>query len=194
MAVRRDVRRFRTDPVDEALLVQCLDTIRMAPSVGLSEPWRIVRVESDLARHAALENHRQINAEALAGYAGETAEQYAKLKLSGMTEAPVHIAVFCDDGTAKGRGLGARTMPEMRKYSVVSAVTLLWLSLRAHGLGMGWVSILDPMRLAQDLEIPSEWALIGYFCIGWPQENTTTPELEILGWGRRAGSLSIETR
>ena len=193
MAWRRDVRRFRTDPVDEAVLMRCLDTFRLAPSVGLSEPWRIVRVQSETARSNALENYKIANAQALAGYDGEQAASYSQLKLSGMEEAPEHIAIFCDDETAQGHGLGAATMPEMRRYSVVGAVTLMWLAARAEGLGMGWVSILDPDRMCRDLDVPAGWSLVAYMCVGWPETNAETPELERAGWEHRH-DLIIETR
>ncbi|WP_170462064.1 5,6-dimethylbenzimidazole synthase [Ruegeria arenilitoris] len=194
MRLRRDVRRFRTDAVDEAVLTHCLDAFQLAPSVGLSEPWRVIRVESPEARAVALENFKAANDAALAGYSGDRAQLYSQLKLSGMQEAPVQLAVFCDDATDKGQGLGAGTMPEMRRYSVVSAVTLFWLALRAHGLGLGWVSILDPDRLARDLSVPEGWRLIGYFCVGWPEDCSDTPELETHGWEFRRGSLPVETR
>lgn len=194
MRLRRDVRRFRTDAIDEAVLTRCLDAFRLAPSVGLSEPWRVIRVESDTARAAALTNFQTANAQALAGYSGETAQLYSRLKLSGMQEAPVQLAVFCDDTTDKGQGLGAGTMPEMRRYSVVSAITLFWLALRAQGLGLGWVSILDPDQMARDLSVPDNWRLIGYFCIGWPMEPSDTPELERAGWECRDNHLMTEVR
>ena len=194
MRLRRDVRRFRTDPVDEAVLMRCLDAFRLAPSVGLSEPWRVIRVTSDTARAAALENFQTANAQALAGYSGDRAERYSKLKLTGMQEAPVQLAVYCDDATTKGHGLGAATMPEMRRYSVVTAITLFWLALRAEGLGMGWVSVLDPDQLGRDLTVPSEWQLIGYFCLGYPERNTLIPELETKGWEERMHTLPMETR
>lgn len=194
MRWRRDVRRFRSDPVDEALLMQCLDTFRLAPSVGLSEPWRIVRVISPELRQKSIENYQTANATALEGYDGEKAAMYSGLKLSGMSEAPEHIAIFCDDSTTKGSGLGATTMPEMRRYSVVGAINLMWLHARAHGLGMGWVSILDAPKLCTDLDIPQDWSLIAYLCIGWPEANSTTPELETAGWETRRAALPIETR
>ncbi len=194
MRLRRDVRRFRTDPVDEAVLTRCLDVFRLAPSVGLSEPWRVIRVESKAARDAALKNFQAENEQALSGYSGEKAQLYSQLKLSGMKEAPVQLAVFCDDATDKGQGLGAGTMPEMRRYSVVSAVTLFWLALRVEGLGLGWVSILDPDRMARDLGVPGTWRLIGYFCVGWPEELSDTPELEQVGWESRGTTLPVEVR
>lgn len=188
------MRRFRSDPVDEALLMQCLDTFRLAPSVGLSEPWRIVRVISPELRQKSIENYQTANATALEGYDGEKAAMYSGLKLSGMSEAPEHIAIFCDDSTSKGSGLGATTMPEMRRYSVVGAINLMWLHARSHGLGMGWVSILDAPKLCTDLDIPQDWSLIAYLCIGWPEANSTTPELETAGWETRRAALPIETR
>lgn len=194
MRLRRDVRRFRTDPVDEAVLTRCLDTFRLAPSVGLSEPWRVIRVESEAARAAALENFQNANEQALAGYSGDKALKYSRLKLSGMQEAPVQLAVFSDESTNKGLGLGAGTMPEMRRYSVVAAITLFWLALRAEGLGLGWVSILDPERMKRDLTVPDDWSLVGYYCVGWPEEMSERPELERVGWEQRSARLHIETR
>ncbi|MFD2738179.1 5,6-dimethylbenzimidazole synthase [Sulfitobacter aestuarii] len=194
MRWRRDVRHFRTDPVDEALLRQCLDTFSLAPSVGLSEPWRILRITSEDARSAALQNFSETNAQALAGYHGEKAALYASLKLSGMRDAPVQLAVYCDEATDKGHGLGTATMPEMRRYSVVGAINLMWLTARALGLGIGWVSVIDPDRLNRDLAAPEDWRLIAYLCLGWPCETSLTPELETRNWESRAAQLVIESR
>jgi len=194
MEWRRDVRRFRTDPVEAAVLSRCLDAFRLAPSVGLSEPWRVVLVETTAARAAALANYETANAEALSSYSDEKAALYAQLKLSGMREAPVHLAVFCDDATDQGAGLGAATMPETRAYSVVGAITHFWLAARAEGLGVGWVSILDPVRLAADLDVPEDWRLIGYLCVGWPEAKADTPELERAGWEARQPALRLERR
>ncbi len=194
MRWRRDVRRFRTDPVDEDVLGYCLDTFPLAPSVGLSEPWRIIRLDSAEARDAALDNFKAANADALAGFNGEKAKIYSSLKLSGMVEAPVQLAIFCDEITEKGSGLGARTMPEMRRYSVVSAIMQFWLAAHAHGLGVGWVSILDPDQMCRNLDVPENWRLVAYLCIGWPESDSDTPELEQAGWEERRGIISIEVR
>ena len=194
MRWRRDVRHFRTDPVDEALVQECLSTLSLAPSVGLSEPWRVLRVRSDTAREAALANYQIANEKALEGYSGDKAALYASLKLSGMREAPEHIAGFCDDSTPKGAGLGAATMPEMRRYSVVGAITLMWLHARTLGLGIGWVSVLDPEQLCRDLNAPKDWSLVAYLCLGWPADVSLTPELETKGWEARAAALHIEDR
>ena len=194
MRWRRDVRRFRADPVDEAVLMRCLDAFALAPSVGLSEPWRVIRVTSDRARAAALDNFRDANARALAGYDGDRAALYAGLKLSGMQEAPVQLAIFCDEATAKGSGLGAGTMPEMRRYSVVAAITQFWLAARALDLGVGWVSILDPARLGRDLDVAEDWRLVAYLCVGHPEEASLTPELEEAGWETRRRAVPVEER
>ena len=85
-------------------------------------------------------------------------------------------------------------MPEMRRYSVVGAINLFWLAARARGLGVGWVSILDQARLNKDLTVPADWRLVAYLCIGWPEKNSSTPELETLGWDARRGRVPIETR
>jgi 5,6-dimethylbenzimidazole synthase len=194
MLWRRDVRHFRRTPVPEDLLTQSLAAFSLAPSVGLSEPWRILRIDSPAAREACLGNFRDSNAGALGGQDGDRARLYSQLKLSGMAEAPVQLAVFCDDTTTKGAGLGAETMPETRAYSVVGAITLFWLALRSQGLGLGWVSILDPDRLARDLDVPQDWRFIGYLCVGWPEEEDTVPELERAGWESRAPLLHLEQR
>ncbi len=194
MQWRRDVRRFSTEPVAEAALTRCLDAFLTAPSVGLSEPWRVIRLDSAEARAAALDNFRTANAAALSEQDDSRAALYARLKLSGMQEAPVQLAVFCADETTKGHGLGAGTMPEMRRYSVVAAITQFWLTARAEGLGAGWVSILDPDCLARDLGVPEGWALVGYLCVGWPETIEDTPELEREGWETRRGHLPFERR
>jgi len=196
MSWRRDVRHFQADkPVPDVLLATVLEAIRLAPSVGLSEPWRLISVKSAEARAKTLANFEAANAEALSGYSGERAQIYAGLKLSGMRDAPVQLAIFCDDGTDKGAGLGAGTMPEARRYSVVSAVMNLWLMARAHGLGVGWVSIIDPVQMAADLEAPEGWALVAYLCIGFPVETSKTPELEKAKWEQRDPLLAeVEER
>ncbi|SFT32971.1 5,6-dimethylbenzimidazole synthase [Sedimentitalea nanhaiensis] len=188
MAWRRDIRRFHRDPVDQTVLDACLATMALAPSVGLSEPWRIVRLSSQHARDRALKNFQAANADALKGYSGKDARIYSELKLSGMVDAPVQLAIFCDDGTRKGRNLGTNTMPEMRRYSVVCAIQQFWLAARANDIGVGWVSIIDPVQLATDLDVPQDWTLIAYLCVGHSQEVSDIPELARAGWETRAGA------
>jgi 5,6-dimethylbenzimidazole synthase len=185
IAWRRDVRRFRPDPLPQGALARLIEVACLAPSVGLSQPWRFVTVETEARREAVREEFRTCNAEALASYAGERAARYAALKLEGLREAPHQFAVFCDRTTAVGHGLGRRTMPEMAEYSVVAAICTLWLAARAEGIGLGWISILDPARMTGLLEVPTEWRFIGYFCLGYPLHEDDRPELERARWERR---------
>ena len=185
VAWRRDVRRFKRDPVDEVLLDRLLDLAQFAPSVGNSQPWRWMSVESPAARRQVQESFRKSNAQALAGYEGERATLYAQLKLAGLDAAPVHYAVFADHDTPQGHGLGRRTMPETIDYSVVNSILLFWLVARAEGLGVGWVSILDPETMTNVLEPPAPWRFIAYLCVGWPVETHLEPELARHGWQHR---------
>jgi 5,6-dimethylbenzimidazole synthase len=184
---RRDVRRFRSDPLPPGTLERLIELACLAPSVGLSQPWRFVIVDDPRRRAAVLEEFKSSNADALKSYTGDLALRYAGLKLAGLEEAPGHMAVFADPATGAGHGLGRRTMPEMAEYSVVAAVAMMWLVARAEGIGMGWVSILDPVRVADILEVPNGWRFIGYFCFGYPQAEHDSPELERAGWERRHG-------
>ncbi len=179
---RRDVRRFLRDPVAPEDIEELLDLACLAPSVGNSQPWRFVRVDGAETRRAIVADFREANAEALADYDGSKAKLYASLKLSGLEDAPVHLAVFADATTDAGAGLGRRTMPEMLNYSAVLAVYTLWLAARARGLGVGWVSILNPDRVTRILDVPDRWDLIAYLCIGYPEEEHDDPELERHGW------------
>ncbi len=182
---RRDVRRFRTDPLPPGTLERLIEIACLAPSVGLSQPWRFVIVEDAKRRRAVLDNFEACNAEALGTYGGDLSIRYATLKLAGLREAPCHLAVFADRQTMIGNGLGRRTMPDMAEYSAVTAVFSLWLADRAEGIGMGWVSILEPAAIAAALDLPADWRFIGYFCLGYPQIEDDSPELERLGWEQR---------
>ena len=185
---RRDVRRFRRDPLPKGTLERLIDIACLSPSVGLSQPWRFVIVGDVAKRAAILEEFRARNAEALGAYSGKLASRYAALKLAGLEEAPVHLAVFADRSTRVGHGLGRVTMPEMAEYSVVTAVHSLWLAARADSIGVGWVSILDPAHVTEILEVPNAWRFIGYFCIGYPTAEYDQPELEQASWDRRRPS------
>ena len=182
---RRDVRRFKRDPLPESLVSALLEAAHLAPSVGLSQPWRFVLVEAPACRAAVLENYRACNRRALEAYEGEQAKLYAGLKLSGLEEAPVQLAVFCDEGTLQGAGLGRSTMPETLRYSVVTAIQNLWLAARSHDVGVGWVSILDPDRIKTTLAVPESWHLVAYLCVGYPIEEHIDPELERHRWETR---------
>jgi 5,6-dimethylbenzimidazole synthase len=182
---RRDVRRFRSEPLPAGTLERLIETACLAPSVGLSQPWRFVIVDDPARRRAVLEDFKACNADALRAYADDRAARYVALKLAGISEAPAQLAVFADTATQIGHGLGRRTMPEMTEYSVVAAVCTMWLAARAEGIGMGWVSILDPVKVGRILDVPAAWRFIGYFCLGYPLLEGDGPELERAGWERR---------
>lgn len=182
---RRDVRHFRRDPLPDGTVERLIEIACLAPSVGLSQPWRFALVETARVRAAIRANFVACNRAALAAQSAERAGRYARLKLAGLDEAPSQLAVFADLETEQGHGLGRLTMPEMIPYSVVAAVHTLWLAARAEGIGMGWVSILDPAAVREILEVPSGWRLIGYFCLGYPATAEGAPELEREGWETR---------
>ncbi len=190
---RRDVRRFRRDALPGGLLDRLLSTANAAPSVGLSQPWRFVTVDDPARRAAVRGDFEACNAAALATQDGTRAANYARLKLAGLEQAPCHVAVFVEPDPAQGHGLGRRTMPESVAYSAVIAVHTLWLAARAHGIGLGWVSILDPARIREVLEIPETWQFVAYLCVGYPEIEAITPELEREGWEKRR-SINIVVR
>lgn len=159
----------------------------LAPSVGFCQPWRWVKVNDPARRQAIIENFSRTNVQAGAQYVGERVEHYRRLKLAGLVEAPVHLAVFADLDPVEGAGLGRQTMPETSRWSVVMAIHSLWLLAQAVGLGLGWVSILDPGAAQAALDVPGEWTLIAYLCIGWPTEPSDQPLLEREKWQERLG-------
>ena len=185
LAWRRDVRRFRPDPLPVGAVERLLALACLAPSVGLSQPWRFVLVDDPGRRAAVREDFLARNAEALGAQAPDRAQLYAHLKLAGLDEAPVHIAAFADRSTGQGHGLGRGTMPEMIEYSAVLAVHTLWLAARAEGIGLGWVSILDPARVKAALDVPAAWTFLGYLCLGIPAGEDDAPALEREGWEER---------
>ncbi|MBT6220424.1 MAG: 5,6-dimethylbenzimidazole synthase [Rhodospirillaceae bacterium] len=191
---RRDVRRFLSDAVPSDLLDELLTLAALAPSVGNSQPWRFVKVNAPERRAAIRENFEACNADALADYEGERAKLYATLKLNGFDQAPVQLAVFLDTGGELGHGAGTKTMPETLAYSVVGAIQTFWLAARSRGIGVGWVSILDADKVRESLDVSEDWQLIGYLCVGYPQEEHIDPELDRHGWQERvdAGRFIVE--
>jgi len=185
LAWRRDVRHFRTDPIPADLVEHLLDLTSLAPSVGNAQPWRFVSVDDPARRAAIIANFEQANADALGNYAGEKARLYASLKLAGLKQAPRHFAVFCDETTEQGAGLGRMTMPETLRYSTVLAIHTLWLAARARGLGLGWVSIIDPPAAKASLDVPEAWSFVAYLCLGYPEDAQIEPELQRRGWQAR---------
>ncbi|XZE34764.1 5,6-dimethylbenzimidazole synthase [Pirellulaceae bacterium SH501] len=185
--LRRDVRQFKTDTIPADSIRRWIDAACLAPSVGLSQPWRFVSVNSPLRREKVAREFESQNRLAAELYDEEMLIQYRQLKLAGLKEAPEHLAVFVEPNPLQGHGLGRQTMPESVVYSVVAAIQNFWLAARSEGVGVGWVSILRPEALNELLDVPSEWRLIAYLCIGYPIEtHADRPELESLGWEERS--------
>ncbi|HTH97418.1 MAG TPA: 5,6-dimethylbenzimidazole synthase [Stellaceae bacterium] len=191
LAWRRDQRDFLTDPLPEGTLEELVSYASLAPSVGLSEPWRFVAVDDPARRQALRENFQRCNEAALAGFSGERAALYARLKLQGMDQAPVQFALFAENNPGQGHGLGRRTMPETAAYSAVAALHTIWLVARSRGLGLGWISILDPEEVSRLLDVPLHWVFLGYFCLGHPASQDDTPLLQREGWEHRRDSVVL---
>jgi len=184
-AWRRDVRHFRRDSLPEGAIDELLDLASHGPSVGNAQPWRFVRVLSP-GRRAALAVHADAHKVAAGqAYDDERKALYDRLKLHGLREAPEVLAVLCDEPGAAGQGLGRMTMPETLCWSVIAAIHTLWLAARARGIGMGWVSILDPAAMNALLDVPDDWRFIALLCLGYPADESETPELVRHGWQDR---------
>jgi nicotinate-nucleotide--dimethylbenzimidazole phosphoribosyltransferase len=181
---RRDVRRFRPDPVDDALLERVLEAAHRAPSVGLSQPWRFVVVRSTETRarvRALAERERARQAPRF----GPRARAFLDQKVEGVLEAPVGVCVCCVPPPAGTEVLGRATIPATDIYSTACAIQNLWLTARAEGLGVGWVSFYPPEELRAVLEIPATVEPVAWLCVGWPDERPVRPGLERAGWARR---------
>lgn len=185
LAWRRDVRHFQTRPLPDGTLEHLLDRACLAPSVGNSQPWRFVQVVTAEKRAAIIAHVETANRQAAEIYRDETRAAYDALKLHGLRDAPEHLAVFCEADPAAGRGLGRQTMPETLVYSVVMAVHTLWLAARAMGVGMGWISIVEPAAINRLLGVPESWRFIALLCLGYPTEDSETPELVCRHWQDR---------
>jgi len=189
---RRDVRRFKRTPLPPGTIEGLIAIACLSPSVGLSEPWRFVIVDEAARRAEIRACFEACNKDALQMQTPDRAALYARLKLAGLDDAPCQLAVFADHGTVQGAGLGRLTMPAAVDYSVAIAIHTLWLAARAEGIGLGWVSILDPKRIAAILDVPEAWTFIGHLCLGFPAAEDDRPALERAGWERRhppAGSI-----
>ena len=183
---RRDVRRgFLARPVPDALLQKLLAAAHSAPSVGLMQPSRFIVVRNPSVRREVYDIFERANAQAAASYNGEQRDQYAALKLEGILEASVNLCIVCDPNSARGHKLGRHTMPETALYSTICAIQNLWLAARAEGIGVGWVSILDPDRLRGALSIPSHILPVAYLCVGYVDQFASEPDLERHGWEKR---------
>lgn len=185
LAWRRDVRHFQTKPLPDGTLDGLLDQACLAPSVGNSQPWRFVRVLSGERRHAVIGQVELENRRAAEIYDDEARAAYDALKLHGLREAPEHLAVFCQMDPKAGHGLGRQTMPETTVYSVVMAIHTIWLTARAIGVGMGWVSIVAPAKMNALLDVPEDWRFVALLCLGYPAQDSETPELVRRHWQDR---------
>ncbi|WP_205320089.1 5,6-dimethylbenzimidazole synthase [Notoacmeibacter marinus] len=192
LAWRRDVRHFSDEALPDGALERLIALTALAPSVGNAQPWRFIRISSP-DRRARLTTHVDAASRIAArAYDSERAAAYRALKLHGLREAPEVLAVFSDEKPAAGHGLGIATMPEMLRYSTVMAIHTFWLAARAQGIGVGWVSILEPRFVADLLDVPDDWSLIAILCIGYPKSQTDEPELAARGWEHRSTPRLID--
>lgn len=183
IAERRDMRHFRPGAVDPAVLRRLLWAAHHAPSVGYMQPWRFVRVTDAALRdgiHALVEEERIATARAL----GEREEAFMRLKVEGIRECgELLVVALCAD--RERHVFGRRTLPEMDLASCACAIQNMWLAARAEGLGMGWVSIFDPDRLAALVGMPDGARPVAVLCIGHVEAFYPAPMLELEGWASR---------
>ena len=192
IAERRDMRHFTGGTVAPDLLRRLLEAAHQAPSVGLMQPWRFIRISDRALRgkiQQLVEEERIRTAEAL----GERSDEFMKLKVEGINDcAEVLVAALMDD---RDRHIfGRRTLPEMDMASLSCAIQNLWLASRAEGLGMGWVSLFEPQALADLLEMPVGAKPLAVLCLGPVQEFYPAPMLVLEGWAqaRPLGELLFE--
>lgn len=191
LMARRDVRgnRFRPDPIPDDQLQTILQAALWAPSVGYSQPWQFVLVTKAATRDRIAASFAIENARGCQQFSDEKQRQYQQLKLEGIREAPLNIAVFYQPSARPV--LGQTSMAEPGEYSVVCAVQNMWLMARALNIGMGWVSLLDPEQVKDILGAPPGFKLVAYLCLGYVDEFLTRPELEILQWESRKPLASV---
>jgi 5,6-dimethylbenzimidazole synthase len=183
---RRDVRsRFSPAPLPDDVLARILHAAHHAPSVGLMQPWEFIIVADQGVRTAMVERFAEANRRAASTYTGERRRLYESLKLEAILDSAVNLCVTCNPGLVRGHGLGRQSMPETAVYSAVCAIQNCWLAARAEGVGVGWVSIVDPDALREVLAIPAGIVPVGYLCLGYVTGFDDGPELEAKGWERR---------
>jgi 5,6-dimethylbenzimidazole synthase len=194
---RRDIREFRPDPVPAEVLARILAAAHLAPSVGFMQPWAFILVRSPALRQRIKASFEERNAQELARVPTQQRQDlYRRLKLEGILEAPLNLAVVCDRRRDAPFVLGRGPMPETDLYSTCLAVQNLWLAARAEGIGVGWVSILDREPTEHLLGLPDGVRLVAYLCVGYPVEFRPRPMLEEVGWKERLplGDLVFEDR
>jgi nicotinate-nucleotide--dimethylbenzimidazole phosphoribosyltransferase len=185
IALRRDIRSFRPDPVPEETLLRILAAAHRAGSVGFMQPWDFVVVRSAERRGRIYELFRRANDRAALRWEGDRAGKYLALKLQGVLDAPLGICVTCDTRRGGPHVLGRDSIRETDVYSTCLAVQNLWLAARAEGVGVGWVSIVDNDELAAELGLPEGVIPVAFLCVGYPVEFPATPMLEATGWRGR---------
>ena len=181
---RRDMRHFSGGSVPDEQLQRLLQAAHHAPSVGLMQPWRFIRVRSQTVRgalHVLVEQERVLTAQAL----GERQDEFMKLKVQGILAAAEVLVVAMPPGREQ-HIFGRRTLPQMEMASAVCAIQNLWLAARAEGLGMGWVSMFCPMQLAKLLEMPDGSQPIAILCLGPVDAFYDQPMLLAEKWASRA--------
>jgi nicotinate-nucleotide--dimethylbenzimidazole phosphoribosyltransferase len=186
IAGRRDVRSgFTLDPIPDDVLTRVLDAAHRAPSVGFSQPWDFVLLHDVELRsrvRALVLRERDRYAATLPA---ARAEAFAELKVEAILDTPLNIVVT-SDATRGGRHvLGRRTQPQMAAFSAACAVQNLWLTARAEGLGVGWVSFFDERELATELDLPPHVEIVAYLCVGYVEQFAGEPELALAGWAQR---------
>lgn len=186
MRGRRDVREFRPDPVPVEVLERILEMAHYAPSVGFMQPWNFILITSlDIRRRIKKLFEAQNERETARIEDAERQRLYGRLKLEGILEAPLNLAVTCDRRRDDPFVLGRAAMPQTDLYSTCLAIENIWLAARAEGVGVGWVSILDQQAAEKVLLLPPGVELVGYLCVGYPIEFRARPMLEEVGWKGR---------
>lgn len=177
---RRDMRHFTSAPVEDATLCRLLEAAHAAPSVGLSQPWRFLRITDGALRlriHALVREEVQRTAAAM----GDRREEFLRLKVEGVRECAELLVAAMDDGGA-AEVFGRRTLPEMSLASVACAIQNLWLAARAEGLGLGWVSMFEPAALSGLLHLPAQVRPVALLCLGQVQCFSPQPMLVEARW------------
>ncbi|TMT86440.1 5,6-dimethylbenzimidazole synthase [Haloterrigena sp. H1] len=188
---RRDIRRFRGDPIPDEVLERLLQAAHHAPSVGFSQPWDLVVVSDDETKTEIASIAERAIAAAREGYEEPRRSEFAELKLEGICESPINICVTCDPTRGAPHVLGRNSMKRTDVYSTCLAVQNLWLAARAEGVGVGWVSVLYPYEVQEVLDIPPHVKPVAYLCIGYPEDGfPEEPVLQQEGWRER---LDMET-
>ncbi|SFV69770.1 Cobalamin biosynthesis protein BluB @ 5,6-dimethylbenzimidazole synthase, flavin destructase family [hydrothermal vent metagenome] len=177
---RRDVRgnRFVDTEIEDEKLEMILEAGICAPSVGYSQPWKFVIIKDELTKETICQNFTDENDKAKVIFEDKTL--YAQLKLEGIKEAPINIAVLYEP--KEEEVLGMTSMKKMGEYSVVCAVQNMWLMARALNIGVGWVSILNEKKVLETIKAKKETQLIAYLCVGYVDEFYNESELKTLGW------------